>query len=71
MIKNFTKFINESKSSVSIDDEISRIIRNTPEISNLVSNRKIEIKDNKIFFDENDTQTIDLLKTHLGVEIPI
>ncbi len=68
MIKKFNEFITESlSSSVSIDTEMSRIIKDTPEISNLVSDKKIEIKDNKIFFDITDINTVDLLKIHLGI----
>mgnify|MGYP001205291522 CR=1 FL=1 len=68
MIKKFNEFITESlSSSIDIDNEMSRIIKDTPEISNLVSDKKIEIKDNKIFFDITDINTVDLLKIHLGI----
>lgn len=70
MIKKFYQFNESKSSSVNIDEETSRIIRNTPEISNLVSSNDIEIRDNKIFYDESNSEVIELIKIHLGIDVP-
>ena len=65
-IKKFNQFINES-SSIEMKDEWSSLIRETPELSNLISNRKIELKDGKLFYDESDEDTTEILKSYLGI----
>jgi hypothetical protein len=67
MIKKFFEFISES---VSMKPEWSEIIRNTPELSNLVSKRKIELKENELIFDIDDTETTEILNIYLGIELP-
>lgn len=67
MIKKFLEFISESKISVDCEENWSEIIKDTPELSNLISSRKIELIDNKIFFDGDDLDTIEILNTYLGI----
>lgn len=67
-IKNFNQFIKESKISIDCQEDWSDIIRDTPELSNLISSGKIELQDNKIHFDGGDEETVDVLNTYLGVE---
>jgi hypothetical protein len=68
-IKKFNEFIKESI-LLDMKSEWSQVIRDTPELSNLVSDRKIILKDNKISFDENDESTVEILKTYLGIDLP-
>lgn len=68
MIKKFLDFISESKISVNCEENWSQIISDTPELSNLISSRKIELIDNKIFFDKEDLNTIEILNTYLGID---
>lgn len=71
-IKKFNEFLEELNESTSLEMESDwyPIIKETPELSSLISKRKIEIKDNKIFFDGGDEETIDTLKTYLGIDLP-
>jgi hypothetical protein len=68
MIKKFFEFIGESKSSVDCKEDWSDIIHDTPQLSNLISSRKIELKDNKIHFDGDDRDTVEILNTYLGID---
>lgn len=67
IIKKFKNFIYESRISIDCDNTWSQIIRDTPELSNLISSRKIELIDNKIFFDKEDSNTVEILNTYLGI----
>ena len=69
-IKKFNTFLKESlDSSVDIDQESSKIIKETPELTNLISKRKIEIKNGKLNYNASDIETVDLLKTYLNLDL--
>lgn len=68
MIKNFKQFILESKITINCEEDWSDVIRDTPQLSNLISSRKIELKDNKIHFDGDDKDTVEVLNTYLGID---
>jgi hypothetical protein len=69
VIKKFNDFLNESI-SLDMKSEWSQIINDTPELSNLIGNEKIEIRDGKLNFDMNDINTIETLRTYLGIDLP-
>ncbi len=68
-IKKFNQFISESV-SLDMNPDWSQMIKDTPELSNLVSKRKLELKGGKINFDRNDQNTVEILQTYLGISIP-
>ena len=79
MIKNFRKF-NEnnqfppsrgSKNSLSatLDDEDSSFFKREPILSNLISDEKISLVDNILWYYKDDKETISILKEYFPDKI--
>lgn len=67
--EKFSKFISESHNKIiSLSEDEMRLFSDVPALEELISGRKITLKNGQVLYDENDSETRDLLDQYL--EIP-
>lgn len=70
MIKKWNNFINESNhnKSISLSENEMNLFSTEPALEELIASRKVTLKNGQVLYDENDSETRDLLDQYL--EIP-
>ena len=70
MIKKWNNFINESNhnKSISLSEDEMNLFSDEPALEELIASRKVTLKNGQVLYDENDSETRDLLDQYL--EIP-
>lgn len=70
MIKKWNNFINESNhnKSISLSEDEMNLFSAEPALEELIASRKVTLKNGQVLYDENDSETRDLLDQYL--EIP-
>jgi hypothetical protein len=65
-VESFSNFTNESHTkSVHITDDEMNLFSDEPALQELITNKKITLKNGEVLFDENDEETRDLLDQYL------
>jgi alpha-L-arabinofuranosidase len=65
-MESFSNFTNESHTkSVHITDDEMNLFSDEPALQELITNKKITLKDGEVLFDENDEETKQLLDQYL------